>query len=584
MLKNRIVASLIAIVMVAALLSACGTPAPAASPVPPAANTQAPTTAPQATAAPSTSASNAFMTINVEQQATWVRNFNPFSPDARLQASQGAIYEPMMIFNKSTGELVPWLATAYKWNSDNSELTFSLRPNVLWSDGQPFTAKDVIFTFDLLKKNPALLNNIGSILTDDIESWMAPDDATVVFKFKVVHTPALYLLANQLIVPQHIWKDVQDPTTWTNDTPVGTGPFTEVTKFQDQIYVIEKNPHYWQAGKPYFQGLRFPAYPGNDEANLALANGELDWAGNFVPDIEKTFVAKNPSDFHYYFVGGDAVLLYVNPNIKPFDKADVRKAISMGIDRKMVVNVAEFDYIPPLDATGLSEEFKNWKNPDAATAGTWTNYDVATANQMLDAAGLKKGADGIRIGPDGKPMKYSLSSPNGWTDWNSACQIIAQNMKDLGIQITLDTPEQNTWQEEVFQGKYQWTLGWSSGGATPYEFYRGQMSKLTILPIGTDANENWGRFDDPAADKLIEQFGQTSDPAVQKDIMNQLQTIFVNDAPALPLFPGPDWYEYVTTRFTDFPTKDNPYAPGPPYSTPSFAPNSLIVLTTVKPK
>jgi peptide/nickel transport system substrate-binding protein len=202
---------------------------------------------------------------------------------------------------------------------------------------------------------------------------------------------------------------------------------------------------------------------------------------------------------------------------------------------------------------------------------------------MLDKAGLKKGADGIRVGPDGKPMKYSLLSPNGWTDWNSACQIIAQNMKDLGIEITLDTPEQNSWQEEVFQGKFQWTLGWSSGGATPYEFYRGQMSKLTVLPIGTDANENWNRFVDPAADKLIEQFGQTSDPAAQKDIVNQLQMIFVNDAPALPLFPGPDWYEYVTTRFTGFPTKDNPYAPGPPWNTPVFAPNALLVLTTIKP-
>jgi peptide/nickel transport system substrate-binding protein len=580
MLRNKILPLLGTLILLATLLSSCAAPTPA--PTEASGTTTQPTSAaPQATAG---APAPAFLTINIEQQATWVRNFNPFSPDARLQASQGTIYEPLMIFNKATGKLVPWLATAYSWNTDNTELTFNLRPNVLWSDGQPFTAKDVLYTFDLLKGNPALLNNIGSILTDDIDSWSAPDDATIVFKFKVVHTPALYLLANQFIVPEHIWKDVKDPVTFTNENPVGTGPFTEITKFEDQIYIIEKNPHYWQPGKPAFQGLRFPAYPGNDEANLALANGELDWAGNFVPDIEKTFVAKNPTDFHYYFVGGDGVLLYVNPNVKPFDNADVRKAISMGIDRKMVVDVAEFNYIPPLDATGLSEEFKNWKNPEAVAAGTWTNYDPAKANSMLDAAGLKKGADGIRVGPDGKPMKYSLLSPNGWTDWNSACQIIAQNMKDLGIEITLDTPEQNTWQEEVFQGKFQWSLGWSSGGATPYEFYRGQMSKLTVLPIGTDANENWNRFVDPQADTLIEEFGKTSDPAAQKNIMNQLQMLFVNDAPALPLFPGPDWYEYVTTRFTGFPTKENPYAPGPPWNTPVFAPNGLLILTNLQPK
>ncbi len=127
-------------------------------------------------------------------------------------------------------------------------------------------------------------------------------------------------------------------------------------------------------------------------------------------------------------------------------------------------------------------------------------------------------------------------------------------------------------------------MGWSSGGPTPYNFYRGQMSKHTVLPIGKAANENWNRFVDPEADKLLEQFGKTSDPARQKEIMNQLQMIFVNDAPALPLFPGPDWYEYVTTRFTGFPTKDDPYAPGPPSVHPMGSPSPLMLLTTVKPK
>ena len=225
----------------------------------------------------------------------------------------------------------------------------------------------------------------------------APDDFTVEIKFKTVYTLALYDLANQYIVPEHIWKDIADPVTFTNDNPVGTGPFTEVTRFEDQIYVVEKNPYYWQEGKPYFQGLRYPAYPGNDQANLALVNGELDWAGNFVPDIEKTYVSKDAENFHYYFTGGDTILLYLNPALKPFDNPEVRKAISMGIDRKMVVNVAMFDYIAPSDATGLSEQYQTWKDPKAVEAGTWTNYDVQKANEMLDAAGLKKGADGIRL-------------------------------------------------------------------------------------------------------------------------------------------------------------------------------------------
>src|SRR5512142_202976 len=108
MLKNRIFASLTAVIMIAVLLSSCAAPTPAPTAAPAPANTQAPGTAPQATSAPVAAASDAFLTVNLEQQATWVRNFNPSSPDARLQATQGCIYEPMMIFNKSTGELVPW--------------------------------------------------------------------------------------------------------------------------------------------------------------------------------------------------------------------------------------------------------------------------------------------------------------------------------------------------------------------------------------------------------------------------------------------------------------------------------------------
>jgi peptide/nickel transport system substrate-binding protein len=581
-MSRRTLTFITVVSILAMLLTACGSATPAPATSAPAAPTQGQSTQPT-TPASSGSTQPVYLTINTEQQATWVRNFNPFSPDTRQQ-SQTEMYEPMMIFNKSKPELTPWLATGYTWNADNTLLTFKLRSGVKWSDGQPFSARDVTFTFDLLKKYPALLNNVGSILTDNISSWSAPDDTTVEFKFSSVHTPALYVLANQIIVPEHIWKDVTDPTTFTNENPVGTGPFTQVTKFEEQIYILEKNPNYWQAGKPAFQGLRFPAYPGNDQANLALASSELDWAGNFVPDIEKAWVSKNPTDFHYYFVGGDSVMLYLNPAVKPFDNPDVRKAVSMGIDRKTMLNVAEYDYVPPLDATGLSEEYQSWKDSKAVAAGTWTNYDVAAAKALLDKAGVKTDASGARLGEDGQPIKVSLIVPNGWTDWISACQIIAQNMKDLGIEVALETPEENSWQEQLFSGKFQWAMSWSSGGATPYNFYRGQMSKLTVMPIGEMANENWNRYVDPQADELLDAFSKTSDAAKQKDLMNQLQMRFVEDAPALPLFPGPDWYEYNTARFTGWPTQENPYAPGPPYAAPVFAPSPLLVLVNLQPK
>ena len=531
---------------------------------------------------PAAKTSDAYLTINFEQVSTWVRNFNPFSASP-LGSTLTAVYEPMMIYNKSTGQLVPWLASEYSWNADNTLLTFKLRQNAKWSDGQPFTAQDVIYTFDLLKKNDALSGSGSSILKDYIDTFTAPDNYTVEFKFNTVYTLAIYDLANQFIVPQHIWKDISDPLTWTNDNPVGTGPFTQVAKFDSQIYILEKNPYYWQAGKPAYKGIRYPAFADNDAANLALANGDLDWAGNFVPDIEKTYVAKDPANNHYYFVGGGVISLIMNLSIKPLDNVDVRKAISLGIDRKMIVQTAMFNYIPVADATGLGDTQATWKDPAAVAAGTWTNYDVAKANSMLDAAGLTKDADGNRLGPDGKPMKYDLIVPSGWTDWISACQIISQNMKDLGIGINLTTPEENTWTDSVTKGDFQWALGWGSDGPTPYNYYRGQMSQLTYAAIGESASENWNRYVNADADKLLEQFAQTSDMAQQKQIMNQIEMIFVNEAPVLPLFPGPDWYEYSTKRFTGFPSADNNYAPGVPWPYGPYN-TALIVLTTITPK
>jgi peptide/nickel transport system substrate-binding protein len=109
------------------------------------------------------------------------------------------------------------------------------------------------------------------------------------------------------------------------------------------------------------------------------------------------------------------------------------------------------------------------------------------------------------------------------------------------------------------------------------------MSKLTLQPVGQNASENWGRYDSPTVDSLLEQFAKTSDIDQQKQIMSKVEAAFVNEAPELPLFPGPDWYEYNTTHFTGFPTAENPYAPGVPYPNSPYN-ATLIILTTITPK
>jgi peptide/nickel transport system substrate-binding protein len=383
-------------------------------------------------------------------------------------------------------------------------------------------------------------------------------------------------------VPEHIWKDVADPVKFANENPVASGPFTEITRFENQVFQVEKNPNYWQPGKPYIQGFRQPAYPGNDQANLATINGENDYAANFIPDIQKTYVSKDPDNYGYWFPPtGATVMLYLNTTRAPFDNADVRKAISMSRDRNQIVQVAMYAYTKPADVTGLSDAYPSYKVADPSKLGTWTNQDVDAANAALDAAGLTKGSDGIRMA-DGKKMTYEINVVTGWTDWVSSCQIMAQNLKAIGIEATVKPYDFSVWLDRVQKGDFDMSIGWSSGGATPYEYYRDQMSERSIKPLGEAAGANWQRYSSPAADELLNKFAATSDAAEQKTIAEQLQQTFADEAPAVPLFPGPSWYEYNTTRFTDFPTEENPYAVGSFFN--QGTPEQLIVMTTIKPK
>ncbi|PTL82165.1 ABC transporter substrate-binding protein [Vitiosangium sp. GDMCC 1.1324] len=534
-----------------------------------------PEAAPKAAAAVKATA----LTIVQEQQASWVRNFNPLiAPGTARWPTRAGVYEPLMIFNAVKGELVPWLALKHEWSADNKKLTLSLRPGVKWSDGQPFTAKDVAFTFELLKKHKAL---DFAAVWGFVDGVQAKDDSTVEFSLSRPYVPGLIYIVHQPIVPEHKWKDVADPVLYKNETPVATGPFTEVKVFQNQIFELGRNPHYWQPGKPAVESLRFPAYPGNDQANLALLTGELDWAGSFVPDIERVFVDKDKEHNHYWFpLVGNTTTLYVNNAKKPFDDVRVRKAISMAIDREQIVKVAMYGYTRPADATALSDAHKSWFNPQALESGDWTKLDLAKANALLDEAGYKKGPDGIRVGPDKKPLHFEVNVVTGWSDWVRAAQIIAQNLKAVSIDATLKTYDFSPWFERLQKGEYDLSMGWTSEEPTPYHFYRDLMGTETLRPVGEISARNWGRFGSKEADALLRAFEATNDSAEQKKLAGQMQVLFVQNAPAIPLFPGPSWGEYSSRRFTGFPNKDNPYAKLTPNSPTEY----LIVLTEVKPK
>jgi peptide/nickel transport system substrate-binding protein len=518
------------------------------------------------------------LSVSVEQTSAWVRNFNPLLPagSARWPTRHG-IYEPMMIFNGVTGRWVPWLALRSSWSEDLRVLRFELRPDVSWSDGAPFTADDVVFTFELLRKQRIF---DGNGVWGFLESVRATGAHSVELRLSRVFVPGFDSLALQPIVPKHVWEGVADPMTFTNPTPVGTGPFTEVRVFRNQVYELGPNPHYWQPGKPRLKGLRFLAFPSNDQANLALIEGSVDWAGNFVPAIERTYVERAPEDNHYWFpLFGSTVFLYPNTAREPFGDPRVRKALGMAIDRTKVVEVAMYGYTRPADSTGLSDAFSSWRNADAATRD-WVTFDVARANALLDEAGLPRGADGVRRTAAGEPLRFDIQVVSGWSDWVRAGQVIARGLADVGVDAKLRLYDMGAWIDHLQRGDFDMAVSWSGEGSTPYRFYKWMMSTELVQPLGQPAPTNWHRFGDARATELLTAFERTNEPAEQRRIMAELQARFAETAPAIPLFPSPMWGAYSTRQFEGFPSAEAPYAK----LTPNAGEESLLVLVELKPK
>lgn len=519
------------------------------------------------------------LVVAQEQQAAWLRNFNPLLPPGSVRwPTPAGIYEPLLIYNTVRAEYVPWLATSFHFSNDNATLTFQTREGVRWSDGKPFTAKDAAFTFDLLRRFPAL-DQRGVWKT--VSSIEAHGEHELVVKFSRVYVPGLFRIAQQPIVPEHIWRDVPDPVTFKNPNPVATGPFTEVLSFQNQVYELGRNPDYWQPGLPKIRGLRFPALSGNEQSNLALLHGEIDWSGRFIPDVERVFVGRDPEHHRYWFPNqGGAHSLYPNVKKPPLDDVRVRKALSHALDRKKLIEIAVYDYTRPANPAGLSEAYRRWYDPAALVDAHWVEHDVTRANALLDEAGLTRGPDGVRRNRDGTPLELSINVVTGWSDWVTVVQLVQRDFARVGIQSRMNVLSYSAFYEALLVGDFELSMGWAEEGPTPYQFYQFVMGPSGRRPIGERGIMNWGRFENADVDRTLDAFELTTDPEEQRRLSSRLQGLFSEHAPILPLYPSPSWGVCNTTRFEGFPGPENPYARLSPFSPPEY----LLVLLNLRPR
>lgn len=508
-----------------------------------------------------------------DAQFIWDCNFSPFNPQENF-LSVGVLYETLMFVDTlQEGKVTPWLATSYTWGDGNRTLTFTIRKGVKWSDGQPLTAADVVFTFNLLKKFPALDTNSVWAALSSVEQ---KGDDQVVMKFKAPSVPYFYYVADQVgIVPEHIWSQVKNPVATKDGKPVGTGPFT-LAACTPQNIVYKRNQDYWQAGLPKLDEIDYPAFTSNPPANAILSTGQAQWGGQFIPNLKVEYLSKS-SDNHYWFPPVVNVSIFINLKDPILKDLAVRRALAYAINRQRVANIGEYGYEPTANQAGIvTPTFAPWLDAAQLKKAASYKYDPKEAIAILGKAGYKRGADGIFQTPDGKRLEFTIINQSAYTDWVAALQVVSQELKAVGIKLTVQNLAGNDYSAKLYSGDYQLAYAYESGGPTPYYEFRQWLYSAGSAPIGKAASTDWERYENKDTDALIEAYAQTTDSATQHQIMSKLQSVLLNDVPLIPVTEQVDWDEYSTKEFVGWPTPQDPYAqPFAGYTIPDW---EMVVL------
>ncbi|HZO74043.1 MAG TPA: ABC transporter substrate-binding protein [Ktedonobacteraceae bacterium] len=495
------------------------------------------------------------LTMLANETDAYPRNFNPYSPSV-ISGTQGLIYETLLSVNRLSGKIDPWLASSYQLATDAQSITFHLRQGVIWSDGQPFTSDDVVFTLNLILKNPSIdLTGIGAAVKD----VAAPDSSTVVVTLSKPFNPITWILGGQVfILSKHAWSSVKgDPAQYADPNPIGTGPYI-VKSFSPQLIDLIKNPKFRQAGKLQVDEVKIPAYSSNDSAQLALQKGQIDWTNLFIPNLDKTYVALDKQHNHYWFPSSDDVMLYLNLTRAPFNDLQVRKAISLALNREDISKIGEAGYEPPANPTGLvGQSIQSYIDPQFA--GIQLQHDPATAGQTLESDSWTKGSDGIYT-KNGKQLAFSIIVVSGYTDYVADSQVMAQNLQAAGMKVTVNAMSNDAFTNALQNGDYDAGILWTNPGPTPYYIYDSMLRSTNSAPIGQPAPSNYERWMNPATDQLLDQYASSTDPIVQKQAIYGLEKIMVEQLPSIPLTAEPYWYQYSTAKFVGWPDATHPYA------------------------
>ena len=530
------------------------------------------------------------LTILSEFVTAWTKDFNPFNAANVKHAVKGFGYEDLVLFNEMDNmKVIPWLAKSAVLADDLQTIRIELREGIRWSDGKPFSADDVVFTFrDYPQKHPIIdfnglwgeqgkLKSVEKLGPMEVEIVLAQKNA---FGMTSV-------LNRYPIVPRHIWQNIDNPATAVVENLVATGPFTELKQFSPQLFVMGRNPYYWKADELKIDEMAWPQVNSNEAAYDMLRAGKIDWASMFIPNIEKVYVDGN-ADHKYWFPSSGGVRITLNfqtkneNNRKAFANLNFRRAVSLAMDRKSMMEIGAYGYVKGGNpATGLPPVFWNWRNKEADTAwAPYYRYNLDAARNELAAGGFADAdGDGFVENADGTPIQFGIIVPGGWTDWVNNTQIAVEGLREIGINASVAPLETAAYSARPEANDFDAMFAGNSSKLSIWKFYDHTMHSR-YHKTGLWSSSSFINYANGELDGLIDEMGVSGSTERQQQIADQIEMLFAKQVPHVPLYYNAIWYVYNTKRFTGWVSEANPFT-GPAASNHD---NKVYHLLRLRPK
>jgi peptide/nickel transport system substrate-binding protein len=438
------------------------------------------------------------------------------------------IFESLLEYEGPSLEPKPGLAESWTVSKDHLTYTFKLRHGVKWHDGQPFTSADVKFS---VEKIILPLHSRGKVQFGNVSGIDIPDPFTVVFKLE---KPVPFFLkafqpTEAPMFPKHAFADinVDDGKAVRGSAfmqkPIGTGPFRLKEWKKGEYIIFDRNPDYWKKGKPYLDQIVMKTIPDAAARSIALENGEIDLApmSAIAPaDIQRLGALKNIVVNTQGTEGlGPNLWLEVNMRDKPLSDVRVRQAISYALNREKIVEVIWFGQGKPAVGPLVST------NPYFNKAIKPYEFSPAKANELLDAAGYPRGANGVRFKLQQNVLPYGES-------WTRMAEYIKQDLSKVGIDVETQSLDLGGWLKKIYT---DWDFGITSTFSHNYSDPSIGVQRTfvsTSIRKGETFTNSMG-YMNPKVDDLFAQALIETDPAKRRKEFDDVQVILHDELPVI---------------------------------------------------